>query len=165
MTLDQPHLKQKHTFLDFLYTIMASAIPFLLGCIAIAKVSVFMVVVYIVLGLAMVVIIYRFYCTHCPHYTGADKTVKCMFFWGLPKFFSPTPGPLTGLEKAITFSAAIALFIFPIYWFMAQPMLLIIYLLSSAVLVMGIRKNECSRCIYFDCPANNVPETEKSQPV
>ena len=165
MTLDQPHLKQKHTFSDFLYTIMSSAIPFLLGCLAIAKSSVLLMVIYIVLGLAMVFIIYRFYCTHCPHYTGTDKTVKCMFFWGLPKFFSTTPGPLTGLEKAITFSAAIALFIFPIYWFLSQPMLLIIYLLSSAVLVMGIRRNECGQCIYFDCPANNVPEAKKNQGV
>ena len=163
MTSDQSQLKQKHTFLDFLYTTMTAAIPFLVGCVAIANVSVFMLMAYIVLGLAMLFIIYRFYCTHCPHYTGTDKTVKCMFFWGMPKFFSPAPGPLTGLEKIITFSAVIALAVFPIYWLLRQPMLLVIYLLAAAVLVMGIRRNECDRCIYFDCPSNKVPEDGRVQ--
>jgi len=156
MTSDQSPLKQKYTFLDFFYTIMTGTIPFLVSCLAIAKSSVFMLVVYIVIGLAVIVIIYRFYCTHCPHYTGTDKTVKCIFFWGMPKVFSPIPGPLTGMGKAITFLAAIVLFVFPIYWLLGRLMLLIIYLLSSAVLVVGIRRNECSRCIYFDCPSNTV---------
>jgi hypothetical protein len=29
------------------------------------------------------------------------------------------------------------------------------------VLVATIRRNECSRCIYFDCPVNCVPEDTK----
>jgi len=46
--------------------------------------------------------------------------------------------------------------LFPVYWLLNQKVLLLAYLLSCVVVGMTLRRFECHRCIYFDCPANTV---------
>jgi hypothetical protein len=43
-----------------------------------------------------------------------------------------------------------------------QPGLLVIYLLSMGVLGLTLRRYECKRCVYFQCPSNCVPEGLKN---
>ena len=156
-------LKRQHGFVDFLYWNMVVALPIVTACIGIFKDSFPWMVFYLIICIFLVAVIYRFYCTHCPHYVEGGKTTKCMFFWGMPKFFDARPGPLNLFEKTVSFAAPVVLVLIPLYWLILQPGLLAIYVLSVAVLVTTIRKNECSRCIYFHCPANCVPEDIKVQ--
>jgi hypothetical protein len=86
-----------------------------------------------------------------------------MFFWGIAKYFKARPSPLNLFEKGISLIAPLILIFFPIYWMRLYPDLLVIYLLSLAVFGMTIRRNECKRCIYFECPANSVTEGAKNQ--
>jgi len=154
-------VKKQHRFTDFLYWNMFVALPIMTACTAIFKESPVWMVVYIIICIFLVAVIYRFYCTHCPHYVQGAKTTKCMFFWGMPKFFDSRPGPLSLFEKTMSFAAPVIIALIPLYWLILQPGLLAVYILSVAVLVATMRRNECSRCIYFHCPVNRVSEDIK----
>jgi hypothetical protein len=156
-------LKTGYSFSDFLFYICLLSVPLVTAVLAIFKNSVWWTMVFIGLGAAITVIILRFYCTRCPHYTRDGKNLKCIFFWDLPKFFKKRPGKLNVSDKVITYSATIVLLIFPLYWLLMAPGLLIVYLLSLIGFGAAIYRNECDRCIYFDCPANRVPEEIKNQ--
>ena len=162
MTHSQNALKTHYNFTDFLFYICLLSVPFITAVLSILKNSILWTVIFIGLGIGVTVIILRFYCTRCPHYTRKGKILKCIFFWGLPKFFNKRPGSLDAVDKMITFSTTIALLIFPIYWLLMEPGLLIVYTLSLIGLGAAIYRNECERCIYFECPANKVPETLKN---
>ena len=129
------------------------------------KVSIALLGFYIALLIFMIIIVYRFFCSQYPHYINSEKVVKCMFFWGIAKYFKARPDPLNLFEKGISLLAPLILVIFPIYWMRLYPDLLVIYLLSLTVLGMTIRRNECKRCIYFECPANSVTEGTKNKPL
>ncbi|MBW1797454.1 MAG: hypothetical protein JRJ21_03395 [Deltaproteobacteria bacterium] len=159
----ETELKKQHRFIDFLYWNMVVALPIVTACIGIFKASLIWMIFYIIVCIGLVAMIYRFYCTHCPHYIQGANTTRCMFFWGIPKYFESKPGPLSLFEKTVSFAAPIIMILIPLYWLILQPGLLAIYVLSLAVLVATIRRNECSRCIYFHCPVNCVPEDIKDQ--
>lgn len=151
-------LKTRYSFSDFLFYICLLAVPFVTSVLAILKHSAWWIIAFIGLAVGITALVLRFYCTRCPHYTREGKYLKCIFFWGLPKFFNKRPGKLDVVDMAVTFSATIVLLIFPLYWLWMEPGLLIIYILSLIGLVAAIHRNECQRCIYFDCPANKVPK-------
>jgi hypothetical protein len=155
-------LKTRYSISDFLLYIFLLSVPLFTAVLSIVKESVLWTMVFIGLGAGITVIILKFYCTRCPHYTREGKYLKCIFFWGLPKFFTKRPGKLKISDKVITYSATIVLLIFPVYWMLMAPGLLIVYLLSLIALGAAIYCNECDRCIYFECPANRVPEAIKN---
>jgi hypothetical protein len=105
----------------------------------------------------MLALVLKFYCTRCPHYTREGNTVKCLFIWGLPKLFTPRPGALEKVDIIIAWGAFILLVAFPLYWLILEPGLLIVYALSFSTLAASVRRSECERCIYFECPGNKVP--------
>lgn len=152
------NLKRRHGFSDYLYWNLLMAVPLVTAGVAVVKDSFWWLVVYGMVIAAAVALIYRYYCSHCPHYIESEGTTKCMFFWGLPKFFRPKPGPLTGLDKALTLFAALIVIVAPLNWLFAEPGLLVIYFLSWAALGASVRRHECGRCVYFDCPVNRVPD-------
>lgn len=154
-------LKTRHTFLDFLYWNLMVFVPLVTACIAIAENSLTLLMVYIIACIALVMVLYRFYCTHCPHYHRNGKTLKCMFFWWMPKFFKAEPGPLSLMEKFVSIITLLIIICLPIYWLLLQPGLLIIYLSSAVLLATTLRRYECRRCIYFQCTSNCVPEELK----
>ena len=155
-------LRERYTFIDFLYYTGLLAVPILTAFYAISNDSKGWLIFYIFLCIAAVAVIYRFYCSHCPHYTREGRTTRCMFFWGIPKLFKPQPGPLSLLDKALAFIASAVVFIFPLYWLFQQIGLLTIFVLSLVVFMSTVRRNECRRCIYFECPVNKAPENMKS---
>jgi hypothetical protein len=154
-------LKTRHTFLDFLYWSLMVSVPFIAACIAIVEKSIVWLIIYLIACISLVMVIYRFYCIHCPHYHQSGKTLKCMFFWCMPKFFKPVSGPLSLLEKTVSVIALLVIIMLPIYWLLLQPGLLLIYLLSIGVLGLTLRRYECKRCVYFQCPSNCVPKELK----
>jgi hypothetical protein len=161
MSHPETPLKTKHTFLDFLYWNMVVSVPFITACIAIVEESIAWLIIYIIVCILLVMVIYRFYCIHCPHYHQNTKTLKCMFFWWMPKFFKAKSGPLSLLEKTISVITLLVIIMLPIYWLLLRPGLLVIYLLSVGVMGATLRRYECKRCVYFQCPSNCVPEKPK----
>jgi hypothetical protein len=155
-------LKTRYRFSDYLFYTCLLSVPLVTAVLAILKNSVWWTIVFIGLGACITLIILRFYCTRCPHYTRDGKNLKCIFFWGLPKFFNKRPGKLDISDKVITYTATMVLLIFPLYWLLMAPGLLIVYLLSLIGFGTAIYRNECNRCIYFECPANKVPEAMKN---
>ena len=156
-------LKKQHTFQDYLYWNLFALVPILMASMVMVKVSIVLLGFYIVLLIFMMIIIYRSFCSHCPHYINSEKVVKCMFFWGIGKYFKARPGPLNLFEKTISVIAPLIIIFFPIYWMRLYPDLLVVYVLSLTVFGMTIRRNECKRCIYFECPANLTTKDNKNR--
>jgi len=161
MSLHESPLKAQHKFSDFLYWNIVISVPFITACVAIVERSTIWLIIYIIACISLVMVILRFYCIHCPHYHQNGKTLKCMFFWWMPKFFKAESGPLSLLEKAVSLMTCLIIIILPMYWLLQQPGLLIIYILSVGVLGATLRRYECKRCVYFQCPSNCVPEELK----
>jgi hypothetical protein len=98
-------LKRKHRFSDYPYRNLVASVPIVTALIAIFTMSVLWIIIYVIIGIITIGMIYRYYCTHCPHYIESDGATKCMFFRGLPKFFVERPGPLSLFDKAVSFTA------------------------------------------------------------
>ncbi|MBW1842581.1 MAG: hypothetical protein JRI75_12440 [Deltaproteobacteria bacterium] len=163
MIHSQNELKTRYSFSDFLFYTCLLSIPFITACLAILKKSTWWTIAFALLAAGITALILRFFCTRCPHYTREGKYLKCIFFWGLPKFFDKRPGTLDVVDKAVTFSATALLLIFPLYWLLMEPGLLILYILSLTGFGAAIHRNECERCIYLECPANRVPKAITKQ--
>jgi hypothetical protein len=161
MIHSEEELRSRYRFSDFLFYTCLLAVPLLTAVLAILRHSVGWMVVYLVLLVAASVLLLKFFCSRCPHYTREEKSLKCIFFWGMPKFFPPRPGPLQMMDKAASILAAALLLGFPLYWLVQEPGLLIVFALSTAGFAAAVRRNECRRCIYLDCPANAVPDSLK----
>ncbi len=162
MTHSGDQLRKRYGFGDFLFYTTLFAVPLVTALLAISRDGLGWLLAYLVVCVAMTVLILKFFCTHCPHYTRGDKILKCVFFWGLPKIFDPRPGALNRRDKAVAFAAPAVMALFPVYWLMEQPGLLVIYILSAAVAVAALRRMECDRCVYFECPSNKVPAERRA---
>jgi hypothetical protein len=79
-----------------------------------------------------------------------------MFFWEMPRFFKPESGPLRVHEKAIALAAPLILALLPLVWLVPQPGWLTVYVLSLLAFGASVWRSECTRCVYFECPANRV---------
>ena len=121
MIHSQDDLKTRYNFSDFLFYICLLSVPFVTSVFSILKNSVWWTIAFIGLAIGVTALILRFYCTRCPHYTREGKILKCIFFWGLPKFFNKRPGKLDLVDKVVTFSATVVLLIFPLYWLWMEP--------------------------------------------
>ena len=158
----QNGLKTHYRFSDFLFYICLLSVPLVTAFLAVLKHSLWWTIAFVGIAAGMTALILRFYCTRCPHYTREGETLRCIFFWGLPKFFNARPGTLDTVDKAVAFTATAVLLVFPVYWLLMEPGLLVVYLLSLAGFCSAIYRDACKRCIYFDCPANRVPESAKN---
>ena len=159
MIHSEQQLKKRYSFKDFLFFNGLAAVPIVTAIIAIGRHSVQWTVLYILFALGVLALVLKFYCARCPHYTREGNRLKCLLFWGLPKLFSPRPGSLTKFDITAAFGAFGLLVVFPVYWLFLEPGLLIVYGLSFSTFLAAIRRSECERCIYFECPANRVPKS------
>jgi hypothetical protein len=157
-----PCLKEQHTFADFLYWTLVLAVPLVTAAVAMFRASVVWFVVYLIVGAGLVVVVMRTFCSHCPHYTTGGGTLRCMFFWGVPKLFQGRPVPLTWWEKGLTLAAAGVLLLLPVPALLEQPALLAVYVLSLGVFLVSVRRYECVRCTYRACPSNRAPSGGES---
>ena len=75
-------LKKQHKFVDFLYWNMVVALPIIAACIGIFKESPVWMFIYLIICILLVAVIYRFYCTHCPHYLmmRRNNNISAQFF-------------------------------------------------------------------------------------
>ena len=164
MKISEDQLVKRHRGSDCLYWNLFLALPFISACIAIGRVSILWLIGYIALTLLILaVVIFRFFCTHCPHYVQAEKKVQCMFIWGVPKYFKDNDQPYSVTEKIVIILALIVWIAFPLYWLYRQIGLLTIYILCLSSFTLTLWKYECVRCLHFNCPANRVSEDVRKQ--
>ena len=162
MKVSEDDVRIRHRLRDCVYWNLFILIPFVTACVAIAASSIFWMVVYILLSIIVFfIVVYKFFCTHCPHYVEGSGCVRCMFFWGLPKYFREQPGPYSTPELIVTAASVLVWVAFPFFWLFWHPGLMVIYAVSLGVLVSTLRRYECGRCVHFDCPGNKVPEEAK----
>lgn len=154
---DKWGLKQRYSFSDFLYYTLVMGVPLVTALVAVLERSVVGAIIFLILFALAVPVALRFFCTHCPHYCRDEKRLKCIFFWEFPKFFSPRPGPLSSMEKVVCVAGSAVVLVYPVYWLVQAPGLFIVYLMSLVVFGASVRRNECPRCIYRDCPVNIAP--------
>ena len=155
MSISEDPIKTGHRFSDCIYWNLFILIPLITACVGIARQSVFWLIVYLLLSVVVFfVVVLKFFCTHCPHYIQGAKTTKCMFFWGVPKFFKAKSEPLKLFDKTVAVVVSLVITLLPLYWLSLQPGLLVIYFLSVIVLFTTLRRYECRRCIYSQCPSN-----------
>ncbi|MFP3980194.1 MAG: hypothetical protein ACLFUY_02280 [Desulfobacterales bacterium] len=163
MMAQDSNLKTDFAFSDFLAWTLLTLIPVLTAVYAISRVSITWTVIYlIVLAVCFAGIVYRFFCTHCPHYKNSGRTTKCIFLWGVPAYFEPRPGPLGFFDKFMVFLGFLIAVAFPVYWLLASPLLLLIYAISWIVIAAFLYKYECIRCIHKNCPMNRAPQQPES---
>jgi hypothetical protein len=157
-------LKTRHRLHDCVYWYLLLAIPFIAACMAISESSTVWMIVYILFSVFVLgIVVFKFFCTHCPHYLQSEKTVNCMFIRWVPKYFQPKPGPYSFLEQTIVAVGLLVWVAFPVYWLYFHHGLLAIYVVSLVVLVATMKRYECGRCIHFHCPANSVAEDVKGR--
>ena len=166
MNIGKSTLKVYHKLSDCLYWSVFAAIFLFTAFMAIIRYSFMWALAYVLFFLFFTLMVnYRFFCTHCPHYIRKSPTLKCMFFWGMPKYFQSRPGPFSLFEMAVGLLGFLILILFPVYWLWKQPSLFFIYCVTIGVWAATIKRYECGRCIHFHCPNNNVPEDTKDQGV
>lgn len=158
----QKGIKPKHTYLDFLYFKLLTAVPLVAVIAGFWQTNPFMIIpygVWIAIHMAMV---YRLLCTHCPHYGAYGGKTQCLYLWGIPPVYKARPNPQTFLEKTGVQLLLLVSILFPVYWLSEHWELLLIYLLSIAVLLITMMRYECSRCAHLACVHNRVPRDTAS---
>jgi hypothetical protein len=164
MEVGEKQLKVSHRLSDCLYWNLFFIVPIVTACVGILRHSAVWTIIYILLTVVtFTVAVYRFFCTHCPHYIQAEGKVNCLFLRRVPKLFKERPGPYGFLEKFVVVMSLLIWVIFPLFWLYTSVGLLVIYAVSFAVLLATIRRYECGRCIHFDCPVNRVEEDVRTQ--
>lgn len=159
--LERPCLKEKHSLVDYIYWTLVLAVPLITAAMAMYRKSLIWLIVYLLVAAGIVLLVMRVFCSHCPHYITGTKTLRCMFFWGFPKVFKERPGPLKLWEKGVTVAGAVVLLLLPAPGLLAEPALLTVYILSLVVFLLSVRRYECGRCTYAECPSNRVPQEER----
>jgi hypothetical protein len=151
--------RSEYRLRDFLFYTCLLAVPVVTAVAAILRHSALWAVVFLLFSAGVAVLLLKFFCTRCPHYTRQGKTLRCIFFWGFPKLFAPRAGGYDNLDLAVSGLAAVAFALFPLWWLAREPLLLVVYALSLAGFGAAIYRNECEQCIHLECPANRAEET------
>ena len=151
-------LKTAYRLGDFLFYTCLLAVPVVTAVAAILRHSALWAIVFVLFCVGVVVLLLKFFCTRCPHYTRQGGTLKCIFFWGFPKLFAPRGGSYSNLDLAVTGLATVAFVLFPVWWLIREPILFVVYALSMAGFGAAIYRNECEQCIHLECPVNQVQE-------
>ena len=153
------NVKTEYRLADFLFYTCLLAVPVVTAVAAILRHSALWAIFFLLFSAGIVLLLLKFFCTRCPHYTRQGKTLRCIFFWGFPKLFTPRGGGYDNLDLAVTGLATVAFVLFPIWWLIREPSLFIVYGLSMIGFGAAIYRNECEQCIHLECPVNRKDET------
>jgi len=144
----------------FIYYKLLTVVPLFAATIAIFRYSssIFWLFLYFVLCLFHACIMYSIKCPHCRYYRNGQEKFSCFIYWNFPKFWKERSNPASPIVKYYAPFGILYLSFYPVYWLSFQWELLVIYFLSLGIILSSILKNECSRCLYFECSNNTVPE-------
>lgn len=143
------------TIRDFLYWLMFILLILLIGSVAIIRHSFWWFLVYLLVITGGVGgLWYQFICPGCPYYKQNMGSCKCMFIWGLPRFYSSKNRPYKLYELILGYIGIGLVFIYPFFWLVFQPLLLVLYVISLGLFAVTVLRYECPRCAHKDCPLN-----------
>jgi hypothetical protein len=150
----------RYSFADFVYFKLLISVPFVTALIAILQnaSSYWWAAGYLGVIGWHVNITYRIFCTKCPHYDLSEGKTQCLMIWNVPKFYKARPGRPSTFVSAFIIADILLVTAYPLYWLWMDWRFFTVYLLSWSVFIVSLVKNECSRCIWFDCAKNNVPK-------
>jgi hypothetical protein len=152
----EPVLKKQHTYIDFMYFKLLTAVPLVAVLVGFWRTEPTMIIPYFIwIGMHMTVV-YRLLCTHCPHYGATNGKTRCQYIWSIPPVFKKRPHPQTIFEKIAINMLLLISILFPVFWLYRNLELLIIYFLSIVVLLTTMMRYECTRCIHADCSHNQT---------
>lgn len=153
-------LLSKPSFGHFLYYKLLTLIPLSIAVVSIARHGdgYTWLVIYFLLLLLHLSIMYSIKCPHCPYYKNGKDTFSCFIYWKSPKLWGERKGPASPVVKYYAPIGVVCLSLYPLYWIGHEWLLLAVYVLSIATLLASIMRNECSKCLYFECGNNTVPE-------
>jgi hypothetical protein len=102
----------------------------------------------------------RVMCSHCPHYAEDGSTLRCWANYGSPKLWKYRPGPMSVAENVVFFAGLVAVFGYPLAFFVARGLwlLLVVYILVTTAFFVTLKRFLCTRCMNFACPLNGVAE-------
>jgi len=163
MRCSRTGLTLKFAFSDYLYFKLLTLVPFFTALIGMWQnaSTLWWIAGYLGVITWHTNITYRLFCPHCPYYRQSHKTTKCIMIWGIPKLYREKPEPASKMVSTLIIVDILITSIFPMYWLWQTWYLFVIYILSLTLLLVSLIKNECSRCIWFDCAKNSVPEEVK----
>lgn len=150
----------KPSFGKFLHYKIMTIIPLLIAFVSISRHSEGYVwlLIYCLLLLMHLGIMYSIKCPHCPYYKNGKRSFSCFIYWKTPKLWHERTTPASPIVMIYAPIGIAYLSLYPVYWVRFEWELLLIYFLSLAALLESILKNECSKCLYFECGNNTVPE-------
>lgn len=102
----------------------------------------------------------RVLCSHCPFWAEEGRILHCHANYGVIKIWAFRPSPMRQIEKA-QFVLGASLFVaYPLIFMLlgGQYLLVLIALASALSAGFNLKRNGCSRCVNFSCPANGVPK-------
>ncbi len=100
----------------------------------------------------------RVLCSHCPYWAEDGHILRCHANYGVVKIWKYQPGPMSRFEQVQFVVGALVLMGFP-FPFLLLGREYLLALIGMCAAISGaflLRKNVCSRCINFSCPANAV---------
>ena len=119
----------------------------------------------LIIGLFFLIIEIRVLCSHCPHYEKSSLFLNCWANYGAPKLWKYRPGPMNSIEKSILLTGFIIVWGYPLlFMYLSNSWFVLLFYISLvAFFFFMLRKNNCSKCINFSCPLNNVDFNTKTE--
>ena len=144
----------------FVYYKLLTVVPLFTATVAILRYSesILWFFLYVLLCLIHATIMYSIKCPHCRYYRNGQEKFSCFIYWNFPKLYNERKSPASPVVKFYAPFGILYLSLYPVYWLTFQWELLIIYFLSLGIILSSIIKHECSKCLYFECSNNTVPE-------
>ena len=108
--------------------------------------------VYGILGIVM----RHLTCPRCPHlyvYNDCLQLPPKITKWLVKK---PKKTPFSAFEKFLFYAIFILIPIFPVYWLLTNPILLIAFLITASMWYSGQLLYFCKRCRVKECPFNRA---------
>ena len=98
-------------------------------------------------------------CPRCPHLHEFGDCLQAPVFLTKLVMKKRKTNPYSIVEKFLFYLIFIAIPIYPIYWLLANKILLTLFLISASMWYLGQVLYFCKRCRLYDCPFNRVTLT------
>ena len=98
-------------------------------------------------------------CPRCPHLHEFGDCLQAPVFMTKWLVQKQKTTPYRPLEKIVFYTIFILIPVYPIYWLLSNSLLLIAFLMCTAIWYLGQFLYFCKKCRLSDCPFNRVTST------
>lgn len=144
------------------YALLSFSAIFTIGTVGIALLDWRWALVYLLFYLYGIfgVVMRHLVCPRCPHLHEYDDCLQ--FPTAVTKRVAKgrKTEPFSSLEKGLFYGYFIVIPLFPLYWLLANPLLLVAFVVAVGVWYLGQFLRFCKRCRVSQCPFNRVPSAK-----